>query len=263
MQILNFVTISNRHGREYTVMADRNNPALPHTVFQRTGRGIYQVGNLRYLRSLVPQARRIVDVGANIGTNSIEYATWAQAVESFECNPVTYSLLQSNVWHNSFVASGASWYQDTSTAYDHNIITCHNVALMHQTGHAFVNHREQGLSDFVSFDGGETQIPTATIDSYNWTDVDAIKMDTEGTEWLVVQGGMKTIEHCRPVVQVEMWNWEKRFGLNNQDLLDYFRSINYHQTDVRGQELPWDYAGRCDKKHGYAKSAMDRFFIPN
>jgi hypothetical protein len=73
---------------------------------------------------------------------------------------------------------------------------------------------------------------------------------------------MQTIEQCRPVVQVEMWNWEKRFGLNNLDLLDYFRSINYKQTDVRGAELPWDYAGRCDKKHGYAKSAMDRFFIP-
>ena len=262
MQVMNFVTMRNRHNREYRVMADRKNPNQPHTVFAR-GNGIYQVNNLRYLRSLVPAARRIVDVGANVGTNSIEYATWADAVESFECNPINFSLLEDNVWHNSFDDSGPSWYENASLHYDDNKITCHNVALMNRTGNAFVNHREQGLSDFVSFDHGETQIPTATIDSYGWQDVDAIKMDTEGTEWLVVQGAMQTIQQCRPVVQVEMWNWEKRFGLDNQDLLDYFRSINYRQTDVRGLPLPWDYAGRCDKKHGFAKSAMDRFFIPN
>jgi FkbM family methyltransferase len=174
MQILNFVTMTNRHNREYRVMADAKDSSKPHLVFAR-GTGIYQVNNLRYLRSLVPNARRIIDVGANIGTNTIEYATWAQAVESFECNPVNFSLLQDNVWHNSFDDSGPAWYNNASLAYDDNKITCHNVALMNKTGNAFVNHRQQGLSDFVSFDGGETSVATATIDSYAWTDVDAIK----------------------------------------------------------------------------------------
>lgn len=262
MQIMNFVTMTNRHGREYRVMADAKDPTKPHLVFQR-GNGIYQVNNLKYLRSLRPHARRIIDVGANVGTNTIEYATWAQAVESFECNATNFRLLEHNIWHNSFENPGPSWYNTEPLTVNPAAITCHNVALMHRTGSAFVNHRHQGLSDFVSFDSGETSVATATIDSYGWTDVDAVKMDTEGTEWLIVQGAQKTIEKCRPVVQVEMWNWEKRHGLNNQDLLDYFRSINYTQTDVRGTELPWDYAGRCDKKHGFAKSAMDRFFIPN
>jgi FkbM family methyltransferase len=262
MQVENFITMSNRHGREYCVMADPKDPTKPHLVFQR-GNGIYQVNNLKYLRSLVPNARRIVDVGANVGTNTIEYATWAQAVESFECNRLNFEMLEHNLWQNKFSDTGPSWYEDKPLTVHSERVTCYHAALMHQTGNAFVNHRHQGLSDFVSFGSGDEPVPTATIDSYNWTDVDAIKMDTEGTEWLVVQGADQTIRKCRPVVQIEMWGWEKRHGLNNQDMLDYFKSLNYRQTDVRGQALPWDYAGRCDRKHGFAKSAMDRFFIPN
>jgi hypothetical protein len=91
------VQITNRHNRVYSVQQ--------HSVVDRAfGSGIYQVSSLRYLRGLVPAARRIVDVGANVGTNTIEYATWAQNVEAFECSDTTYHLLLQNIAAKGFTA---------------------------------------------------------------------------------------------------------------------------------------------------------------
>lgn len=263
------VTYTNKHGRVFR--------SQQHDCFDRCGNGIYQVTSLRYMRDLVPNARRIIDVGANVGIFTMEYATWAQQVEAFECQQSTFELLESNIEHNTVLGgSGVPWYKNgpSSTAIT-GAITLHQVGLMDQAGSAFVTENADGLASYVSFEllkqrkNKKPHIETCetrTIDSYQWNNVDAIKIDTEGTEWLIVQGARRTIERCRPVVQVEVWDWEKRFGLNNQDMLDYFRSINYRQTNNAGDTLPWDHSGEWNKAQaklaGHKNSAMDRFFIP-
>jgi FkbM family methyltransferase len=247
------VQITNRHNRVYNVQQ--------HSVVDRA----FGSGSLRYLRKLVPTARRIVDVGANVGTNTIEYATWAQNVEAFECSDITYQLLQQNIAANRQRQGGKPWYPYSALDIT-GTITTHKTALMDRCATAYVNHREAGLADFVRYDTGDQACTTATIDSYGWQDVDIIKADTEGTEWLVIQGAQQTIEQCRPVVEVEFWNWEKRLGLHNQHMLDYFHSIDYVQTNNAGDTIAWDAHGRWNKAlaraAGQRNSAMDRFFIP-
>lgn len=246
-------TYSNRHGRVFQ--------SQPHHVFERSGAGIYQVNNLRYLRSQVPQARRIVDVGANVGICTMEYATWARHVEAFESQPETYQLLVHNVNHNRGLPLGRPWYQNATTEITGEI-RCHATALMHQAGQAWTTLHKAGLSSFVRFDQGTTPCEARTLDSYDWRDVDAIKIDTEGTEWLVVQGADRTIRRCRPVVQVEMWGWERRFGIDNGDMLAYFRDLGYRQTDAHGTPVPWTARGQWTRRLSGTRSAMDRFFLP-
>ena len=252
-------TYTNRHGRSFV--------SQPHDVFERC-QGIYQVSSLRYLRDQRPQARRVIDVGANVGITAIEYATWAHNVEAFECNDFTRQLLQQNIITAQQQPAGVPWYQQSSTQLTGHI-QVHACALMDRVSTGFVTHREAGLADFVRYDTGDQACTTATIDSFGFTDVDIIKIDTEGTEWLVVQGADQTIRQQRPVLCVEFWNWEKRksIGLHNQAMLDYFQSINYRHVNNRGQDLPWDAHGKWTKQiakaHGQNTSAMDRFFVPN
>jgi FkbM family methyltransferase len=248
------VLYKNRHGREFL--------ANQHEVFDRSANGIYQVTSLRCLRNLAPNARRILDVGANVGIMSMEYATWCQNVEAFECQADTLQMLRWNIQHNIGLPIGQPWYNNTSTKITGNI-TVHPVALMHITGQAYITERRDGLASYVKMDSGHQPTPTTTVDSFGWTDVDAIKLDTEGTEWLIVQGADQTIRQCRPVVQVEIWGWERRFGLDNQHMLDYFRNLNYSQIDAYGRTIPWDAVGPWTKKLGNGRSAMDRFFVPN
>lgn len=245
-------TYTNRHGRVFQ--------AQQHEMFDRLTTGIYQITNLRRMRDLVPRARTIIDVGAHVGTTTMEYATWAQRVEAFEADPDTFYLLTHNVNFNRNLPPGQPWYHDHVPQIQAQI-QCHNRALMNRQDTLYITRRERGLASFVSAQG-DLQVPAEPLDSYGFTQVDAIKIDTEGTEWLVIQGAHKTIERDRPVVQVEMWGWERRFGINNQDMLDYFRDLDYDQTDAYGRPMPWDHPGRYTKAMGAGRSAMDRFFVP-
>ena len=260
--------IHNRIGRRYET---HDNTLLE----QHWGRhnGPYQVGNLRYLRTLRPQARRIIDVGAHVGSNVIEYSTWAKTVEAFEPTPDTFQFLQRNIaWNQAHTPQGRyyhkeqsghwpdhpdGWYRDAggfaSLAMTADI-HLHHIALADQPGQAEICENNRGLANYIRPDS-QGSVQVRTIDSYAWLDVDIIKVDVEGREWPVIQGARQTIQLCRPVVQVEMWQWERRFGIRNQDMLDWFRDLGYRHTNNRGDDLPWDAVKKIPR-------TMDRFFVP-
>ena len=268
--------IKNRIGRRYIT---HDNALLE----QHWGRenGPYQVRNLQYLRTLKPQARRIIDVGAHVGSNTIEYATWAHQVEAFEPTADTYEMLQQNIAWNQQNTPQGRYYDLRSQCYGHwpdhpdgwfrtdqgfaslaitGAITTHNKALGDTAGQAYLNRHAEDLANYITpvnhiLEIDAETVAVSTIDSYGWQDVDVIKIDVEGREWCVVQGAINTITHSRPVVQVEMWGWERRFGINNQHMLDWFRTQGYRYTNNRGEDLPWHATGRIPR-------TMDRFFVP-
>ena len=69
--------VKNRYHRTYEVSDD-------DIYWQKMlSKGIFQINNIRKLKELKPNARTIIDIGANIGTNTIEYCTWGKTVYSF------------------------------------------------------------------------------------------------------------------------------------------------------------------------------------
>ena len=260
--------IQNRIGRVYQL----HDNALLERHWGREN-GPYQVGNLRYLRNLRPKAQRIIDVGAHCGSNTIEYSTWCQSVEAFEPTPDTFQYLKTNIDYNRANTPQGRYYHKGQHGHWPDIqdgwfkteqgfadlamtaqIQTHNLALGQQPGLAHIKNNNKGLANYIT-PGDNGNIEITTIDSFGWQDVDIIKIDVEGREWEVIQGAQETIQRCRPVVQVEMWGWERRFGINNQHLLDYFKNLNYCHTNNRGQDLPWNAVKKIPR-------TMDRFFIP-
>ena len=99
------------------------------------------------------------------------------------------------------------------------------------------------------------QVPQLTLDSYNFAEVDVIKIDVEGYELQVLDGSVNTIAQNRPIVQIECVETQPRaFGRTIQDLMDYFTSKNYVITLADGSMMPNEWK--------YAKKMMDRFMIP-
>lgn len=265
--------ITNRIGRQYHI---RDDDTLMEKHLAREN-GPYQVRNLRFLRQHCAHARTCIDVGANIGMNTIEYATWCQRVESFEPTPETYQRLVKNIrlnqslqlrgryyhqgqyqhlpdYPDGWFRTSSGWAPLSMTAQ----ITTHQQALGQHAGTAELKHNNRGLADYVvpvnPVIEVDNTITIRTLDSYQFDQVDIIKIDTEGTEWPIIQGADQTIKNNRPIVQVEMYGWERRFGIRNQDMLDYFRDLNYQMMDYRSQVLPWT----TEKIPG----VMDRFFVP-
>jgi FkbM family methyltransferase len=263
------ILITNKIGRQMWVWDSDS------FYTQRLQAGPYQKQNLIHLRELCPNPRKILDIGMNIGMNTWEYATFAQEVHSFEPVPTTYQVGLDNIalnQHHQDPATG--WWKNNDGTWASLAITgrinTYNVALGPEAGNVEMHIKKNDGHNRVSNDGYKTvtgkevkvntgyqrvSVPQLMLDSYNFTDVDIIKIDVEGYELNVLQGATNTLLTNRPIVQVECVETQPRaFGNTIQDLMDFFTERDYVITTadgiVRGTE--W-----C-----YVKKMMDRFMIP-
>lgn len=262
------ILITNKIGRQYWLWDSDS------FYTQRLQAGPYQKQNLLHLRHLCPKPRTVLDIGMNIGMNTIEYATFAEKVVGFEPVPTTYQIAVDNIALNAQHQDPTKgWFNDGSgwaSLLPTGQIQTENVALGPIAGTVEMHIKKNDGHNRVSNDGYSTptgktvkantgyqrvSVPQHTLDSYHFENVDIIKIDVEGYELEVLKGADQTIANNRPIVQVECVETQPRaFGSKIQDLFDYFTSRNYVITTadgiIRGPE--W-----C-----YVKKMMDRFMIP-
>lgn len=276
--------IHNRMGRLYWVTAG---DALYVQRFAREN-GPYQGRNLKFLRKILPNARTIIDVGMNVANNTMEYATWAKDVHGFEPFPDTYTLATENINLNQHVElKGRYWdtklvqtvhnpdHLDGWFKYDNGTfasleltanIHTYDVGLGEHPGNFQMEHHPNnaGHNCILTEDRKEKTtyklhtIEVKTLDSYNFKNVDVIKVDVEGYEFSVLKGAKQTITDNRPIVQLEIVEAQcKRFGYNPQDIANFFINTigNYGIYTFKGHRLPdtWE----------KVKGIMDYFFVPN
>jgi len=263
------ILITNKIGRQMWVWDSDS------FYTQRLKAGPYQKQNLLRLRELCPNPRKMLDIGMNIGMNTWEYATWAQEVHSFEPVPGTYQVALDNIALNQTHQDPTlGWWKNPDGTWASLLpsgkIHTYNVALGPVSGSVEMHIKKNDGHNRVANDGyklpsGRTvktntgyqrvQVPQHTLDSYNFTDVDVIKIDVEGYELQVLEGAINTVAQNRPIVQIECVETQPRaFGKTIQDLMDYFNNKNYVITLADGTVMP--------KEWRYAKKMMDRFMIP-
>jgi len=260
----------------------------------------YQGNNSRLIRTIYPNARRIIDVGANVGNNTIAYAEWADYVESFEPTPTTLTMLKANIeiarrsqlrgvyWHGNTTSgqlhrdpdADSGWFTWKGHAQSLDVvgeITVHEVALTNKnTGTIGIqDHPEHGGHNFAVYDEKQIKkaehivaVPCRTIDSYNFEDVDVIKIDVEGSELMVMQGARDTITRCRPAVQVEIVPKQcGAYGYDPQALYDFFTDLDYVcvcavRNPMNPEQRGLSWGANLGMKHRQIKKYMDRLFVP-
>ena len=248
--------ITNRYNRQYEVSND-------DIYWQKMlSKGIFQINNIRKLRELKPNARTIIDIGANIGTNTIEYATWGETVHSFEPTPELYSTLLKNIELNKNNVDTYRWDYNGSMLITADIKT-YNCALGNEIGFIYMkvftnnkgkNHITTSTNPLFQFDN-IIKVSINRLDDYNFTAVDVIKIDVEGYELFVLQGGEQTIMKYRPVIQTELHQGLfKRQGITIQDVAEWFYNHNYYAIDKNSIKQP----KILPTKH----SGVDLFWIP-
>lgn len=263
------ILITNKIGRQMWVWDSDS------FYTQRLKAGPYQKQNLIHLRELCPNPRKILDIGMNIGMNTWEYATFAQEVHGFEPVPGTYQVALDNIALNkNHQDPNLGWWKNPDKSWASlavaGTINTYNVALGPTAGSVEMHikkndgHNRVANDNYTKLNGKpvkvntgyqRVQVPQLTLDSYNFTDVDIIKIDVEGYELQVLEGALNTIAQNRPIVQIECVEIQPRaFGKTINDLMDYFTSKNYVITLADGTVMP--------KKFQYAKKMMDRFMIP-
>ena len=155
----------------------------------------YHAGMVDLAASLCSGRRTFVDVGACYGLITKQMASVAERVMAFEPNREIFDCLQKNTEDLPNVELANCGLSNEQAQ--------RRLVLFGNDGRS--TYRDVPVLTLLqhknTFRLQDTK--TITLDSLGLKDVDLIKMDVEGYEKEVVQGSLRTIAHCRPVIIAE------------------------------------------------------------
>ena len=186
------------------------------------GRAAYQGQKQVAAMGLCKRKRVAVDVGGHVGLWSFNLANEFREVHAFEP-----------------VAAHRECFLANTTGFEN--ITLHACALGDHEG--MVAIRTEPTSSGDSRVDGAGDIPMHTLDSFALSQVDLIKIDTEGHELFVLRGAEETLSRCKPVVIVEQKKGHaQRYGLGETDAVPYLQSLGYRVA----KEMSGDFLMVCE-----------------
>jgi FkbM family methyltransferase len=177
------------------------------------GRSIHNYGEYgpdetEKILELAPKDKLCLDIGANIGVISMALVANGYKVAAFEPQPEVFKLLKKNVGfdadvYNTALGLGAGIADMPKVYYS-----------------AKGNFGGLGIGAKSLY--GSYQVPVASLDSFEFSNVGFIKIDVEGFEELVLRGGRETIMRDRPIMDIEDDRMEKRATLRA-----YIKELGY------------------------------------
>jgi len=174
---------------------------LPH--WMRTvgttvaGRLTYQYGKYDACKPFIKEWRTAIDVGAHIGLWSYFMADDFEELIAFEPMPEHQECWNKNM-------------------HDIDNAVMHPCALGAGQQMVTLETRTEGSSGdtqvMAGLPGGDVEM--YTLDSFDFQDVDFIKIDTEGYEDFILRGGVELLARCKPCIIVEQkGDMSERYGL--------------------------------------------------
>lgn len=134
------------------------------------------------------RANIAVDIGANIGIQSIQYSKNFNKVFSFEPVLETFECLYENT-------------HKIKNIYRYNC----GLGSSNKLVNIIRDKKRCGNNRLTETEGTEVEIKT--LDSFELPGCDLLKIDVEGQELDVIQGALNTIELFRPVIVLEETNY--------------------------------------------------------
>lgn len=164
--------------------------------------------------------KTFLDCGSFVGWVSRYWSDKVQQVHAWEPNPVSQMCWEKNCGH---IANA----------------TLHKKGLSNIPGQAFLKFNTPGHYGNCTIDKSEgTPIEITTIDSYDFTDVDFIKIDVEGNEINLLEGAKQTIMRCKPYIQIEVNSMQEVHGHTEQQVHEWFKDMG---MTCLLQDQDWDF----------------------
>jgi FkbM family methyltransferase len=186
---------------------------------------------LRLVRTALPPDGIFVDVGANIGIQTLSAARHLHAggaVVAFEPQPNNFLTLRHNVAQNGLRHVDC---HNLGLANAPETLTCHgparggNWSLASRGEHSF-EVRLIRLDDF--------------LDEHPLPRLDMIKIDVEGAEVRVLRGACRTLARFRPLLVFEVCPaWLRRLDSSAAELLATVEGLGYTAHRLPDAEATW------------------------
>lgn len=173
--------------------------------------GFYAPG--RELTAMVPKGKVAIDAGANVGIYSYWISRAASEVVAFEPQPRLATRLAS---------SGIRGL----TVHNVALSDAHGVAQLHVPRTSY--HGIASLSE-LDVPTDEVEVPLATLDSFDLSDIGFFKIDVEGHEEPLLRGAEETLRRSSASVYIEIEERHNPGGLSR--IVDRMSGLGY--TDVQ------------------------------
>ena len=190
----------------------------PYT-FMRNSNSMWEERSIKYFYDNVPRDTpvNIVDIGAQSGLYTL-FAKYLPMSNFYAFEPFadTYKLLNENIAFNN-ITNVTTYNMGLSNVKGDAIL---NTSISHNGLHTIGSHPIR-FNDVLP-----VKITVDTLDNIFYetdTPVHFIKIDTEGWEYFILQGGEKTIKKYKPFIQIE-W-FEPNMAQCNVNMHDFNRYI--------------------------------------
>jgi FkbM family methyltransferase len=184
---------------------DRHFPEYLAKAPKVEGRRMYQPEHITKSVGLCRSRRVAVDVGAHVGFWSYYLAMRFETVHSFEPSELFASCFVRNVRAKNVVL--------------------HRAALGEKEGKVDLDITPENTGATHVREGAEGSIPMRRLDDFALENVDFVKVDVEGYERRVIEGGRETLLRCKPLVIIEQKEFGSRYGDEQYAAAELLRSL--------------------------------------
>lgn len=166
------------------------------------------------------ERRVALDIGGCVGMMAVPFAQQYEQVHTFEINPQIRECLKLN-----------------TEKYPN--VTVHDYGLSDKEGPVRFSVLPWSGGSRVS-PNGEQVFEVKTLDSFEFENVDLIKMDVEGHEYQAMIGASETVRRCKPLIITEIHSRRDRRSYQyRQALFAHMKMLDYELIDVRQADYIW------------------------
>ncbi|PVX97637.1 FkbM family methyltransferase [Paraburkholderia unamae] len=209
MKKLNNVLVPTPHG---LMVVNRNEAAFAFgtgvALLEEGGYDPLEIGLMREIVGILPPGCVILDVGANIGVHTLEFARACEAksgvVHAFEPQRILHQMLAGNVAINNYqnvychlAAAGAQPGKVKMPRIDYSIPSSFSGIELGE------GRQREFIGQAPEWNGAEETVPVVSLDSLDLPRVDFMKIDVEGMECEVLAGAQKLIDKFHPPIYIE------------------------------------------------------------
>ncbi|PIE62667.1 MAG: hypothetical protein CSA25_04185 [Desulfobacter postgatei] len=201
-------------------------------------KGAISLGNstvpeLDLMMAFMKDCRIVFDIGANIGWMSIHFANRYPDKQIYSFEPIlpTYETFLKNISCNPGVKN----------------IQYYNLGFAEKPGEFdFFYYPNIPAASSLKNDNYHENVvllkcSILTLDDFTQKEEvspDFIKIDVEGAELPLLQGGLRTITENKPILFVEMLRkWSAKFGYHPNDIIQLLTPLEYHCFSLEGNKI--------------------------
>lgn len=210
--------------------------------------GWWEPSETKFLKKIVKEGMTAVDIGANIGYFTILLSKLVGPngrVISFEPNPNSFSILKRNIMENKLdnvlpVQKAVTNYEGKTKLYV-----------------STDNHGDNRIFGFQIEETDENRheiiVDTTFLDRELLNEkIDVMKIDAQGSELHIMEGGTETIQKNRALkIILEFWPVALTVqGKRPRDLLTKIHKLGFNIYDLSGSESPAQIDELCTRYTG-------------